>query len=617
MRSRKHPALASMRSRAFSLLPVLTLAAACAAPRTPPVPAPALKPAAASKPVAQEQVPAPTIADIARAVPAAWPYPVTGQPSVAPHAMVASDAALASEVGNRILAEGGNAVDAAVATAFALAVVYPEAGNIGGGGFMVIHMADGTEASLDFREKAPLAASRNMYLDASGNLTDKSLVGHLAAGVPGSVAGMWAAHKRFGTLPWKQLLAPAIKLAEDGFIVNEHVAGTVANNADKLAKFPASAALFLPGGQPLRAGTLWRDPDLAAVLRRIADQGPAGFYQGETADLIVQEMQRGGGLITKQDLATYEPVWRDPVTFHYRGYKVVSMPPASSGGITLALIANILEGYDLRALGWHSPEELHLVTEAMRRAFADRNHYLGDPDFVDIPREQLLSMAYAEKRRADISLDHATRSADVHPGLGGASHEGPETTNFDVVDAHGNAVATTTTINFLYGSGVTVAGAGFVLNDEMDDFAAEPGKPNAFGLVQGEANAIQPGKRPLSAMTPTIVLDHEGHPMLVTGARGGPTIITAVFQVMSNVIDYGMNIAAAVNAPRIHHQHLPDTLYYEQNGLDAATIKALQAMGHHVAPRDGYVGNAPSILRVGDHWTGTPDPRVGGEAVGN
>lgn len=611
MTSRQHPIRASKRNRSLSLLPALALLVACATPR--PAPAPAAAPPATPQPAVQR----PAAPDVAAAVPAAWAYPVTSQPSVAPHAMVVSDAALASEVGEKILAAGGNAVDAAVATAFALAVVYPEAGNIGGGGFMVIHMADGTEASLDFREKAPLAASRDMYLDAAGNLTDKSLVGRLAAGVPGSVAGMWAAHQRFGTLPWKQLLAPAIKLAEDGFIVNEHMAGTVARNADKLARFPASAALFLPGGQPLRAGALWRNPDLAAVLRRVADRGPAGFYQGETADLIAKEMQRGDGIMTKQDLAAYAPEWRDPVTFLYRGYRVVSMPPASSGGITLALIANILEGYDLHALGWHSPEALHLVTEAMRRAFADRNHYLGDPDFVDIPRKQLLSMAYAEKRRADISLHHATRSADVHPGLGGASHEGTETTNFDVVDSQGNAVATTTTINFLYGSGVTVAGAGFIMNDEMDDFAAEPGKPNAFGLVQGEANAIQPGKRPLSAMTPTIVLDHDGHPMLVTGARGGPTIITAVFQVMSNVIDYGMDIATAVSAPRIHNQHLPDTLYYEQHGLDAATIQALQAMGHHVAPRDGYVGDAPSILRAGNHWTGEPDPRVGGGAVGN
>ncbi|MEJ2215808.1 MAG: gamma-glutamyltransferase [Gemmatimonadota bacterium] len=594
-------------------LATLALVAACAAPQPATRPARTPTPRAAPAP----QGPPPTVADIARTVPAAWPYPVTTQPVVAQHAMVASDASLASEVGERILAAGGNAVDAAVATAFALAVVYPEAGNIGGGGFMVIHMADGTEASLDFREKAPLKASRDMYLDASGNLTNRSLVGHLAAGVPGSVAGMWAAHERFGTLPWKQLLAPAISLAEDGFIVNEHMAGTVARNADKLAKFPASAALFLPDGQPLRAGTLWRNPDLANVLRRIAEEGPDGFYKGETADLIVKEMQRGGGLFTKQDLAEYEPEWRDPVKFEYRGYRVVSMPPASSGGITLGLIAHILEGYDLRALGWHSPEALHLMTEAMRRAFADRNHYLGDPDFVDIPRKQLLSMAYAEKRRADISLDHATRSANVHPGLGGASHEGTQTTNFDVVDDKGDAVATTTTINFLYGSGVTVAGAGFLLNDEMDDFAAEPGKPNAFGLVQGEANAIQPGKRPLSAMTPTIVLGHDGHPMLVTGARGGPTIITAVFQVMSDVIDYGMGIAAAVSAPRIHHQHLPDTLYYEPNGLDAATMEALQAMGHHVAPHNGYIGNAPSILRVGNHWTAMPDPRVGGEAVGN
>jgi gamma-glutamyltranspeptidase/glutathione hydrolase len=545
---------------------------------------------------------------------ASWIY--AGPPAVATgaQAMVASDAPLATEVGIDILRAGGNAVDAAVATAFALAVVYPEAGNLGGGGFLVARLADGTAAALDFRELAPAAASRDMYLDSAGNVTDRSRAGHLASGVPGAVAGLRAAHDRFGTLPWPSLLEPAIRLARAGFTVDSALSASVRAARAWLEPWPASARLFLPDGQPLAQGDTWRNPDLALVLERIAAGGAAGFYEGETADLIVAEMRRGGGLITHEDLRAYRPAWRDPVAFEYRGHTVLSMPPSSSGGITLGLLAGLLEGYDLEAAGWHSPAVLHLMAEAMRRAFADRNAFLGDPDFVSIPA-RLTSRPYIDSLRATIRADRATPSADVIPGLG-ARPEPAHTTHFSIVDPAGNAVALTTTINELYGSGVTVAGAGFLLNDEMDDFTARAGVPNMFGLIQGEANAIAPGKRMLSAMTPTIVLDSAGAPLLVTGARGGPRIITAVFQVISNVIDYGMDAGAAVHAPRIHHQHLPDTLAFEATGLDSATINGLRSLGHAVQSRSGYVGSAPSILRRNGIWYGVPDPRTGGLARG-
>lgn len=592
--------------------------ASCGAPPTPlRTPDPDAVPGTVADPAAEPRTATRLAREIADRVPAAWPYAIDAGPAEAASGMVASDAPLATRVGVDVLRAGGNAIDAAVATAFALAVVYPEAGNIGGGGFLVLRTADGETAALDFRETAPRASTRDMFLGPDGELTDRSITGHLASGVPGTVAGLWEAHRRYGSLPWRDIIEPAIRLAEEGFIVDEAFARSVAAEAERLRRFPASAALFLPGGEPLRAGTRWRNPDLAAVLRRIAEQGPAGFYEGETADLIVAEMRRGGGIITHEDLASYRAVWREPVEFEYRGHRVISMPPPSSGGLTLALIANILEGYDLGALGWNSPEAIHLVAEAMRRAFADRNHFLGDPDFVPVPRERFLSKDYARELRESIARDRATPSERVLPG--GATRvigaEGDHTTHFSVVDAHGNAVALTTTINSLYGSAVTVTGAGFLLNNEMDDFAAKPGEPNQFGLVQGEANAIEPGKRMLSAMTPTIVLAPDGSPLLVTGARGGPRIISATFQILSNVVDHGMPLGAAVAVPRIHHQHLPDVLYYEERGLLPGTIRSLEAMGHEVAPRSN-VGNAPSILRWDGRWVGVHDPRLGGLAAG-
>ncbi|HSJ05169.1 MAG TPA: gamma-glutamyltransferase [Longimicrobiales bacterium] len=545
---------------------------------------------------------------------AGWPHAPNVPAATSAQAMVATDAPLATHVGVGIMRAGGNAVDAAVATAFALAVVYPEAGNIGGGGFMVARLADGTEAALDFRETAPLAATRDMFLDEAGELTDRSVTGHLAAGVPGAVMGLWEAHRRFGTLPWPQLLEPAIRLAEDGFPVDAEFAASLRSAAPRLARFPGSAALFLPGATPAEAGTRWRNPELGQVLRRIARDGPAGFYEGVTADLIVAEMERGGGIISHEDLRRYRAAWREPVTFSYRGRRVISMPPSSSGGTTLAIMANVMEGFPARRLGWQSDTLMHLTAEVMRRAFADRNHFLGDPDFVEFPQAMLVSADYAARLRATIDPGRATPSERVRPGLAEVA-EPARTTHFSVVDPMGNAVALTTTINELYGSAVTVTGAGFLLNDEMDDFAARPGFPNMFGLVQGEANAIEPGKRMLSAMTPTIVLDPDGAVLMVTGARGGPRIISAVFQVISNVIDHDMDVVAAVRSPRIHHQHLPDVLYFEHGGLTTTQVQRLRAMGHAVDARP-TVGTAPTIVRSAGVWTGAHDPRTGGLAAG-
>jgi gamma-glutamyltranspeptidase/glutathione hydrolase len=528
--------------------------------------------------------------------------------------MVVSDDGLASDVGLQILRKGGNAMDAAIATAFALAVTYPEAGNLGGGGFLVARFKDGRDVALDFRETAPAAATRNMYIDEKGNVSEKSLVGHLASGVPGAVAGLHEAHQKYGKLKWGDVVAPAIALAEKGFIVSPRFSQMVLGD-ERLARFPASAALFLPNGKPVESNTLWRNPELAATLRRIAEQGRDGFYKGQTADLIVAEMKRGGGIITHEDLANYQPKWREPIRFEYRKHQIISMPPSSSGGITLALMANILEGFDLRASGAATAKTVHLIAEASRRAFADRNHFLGDPDVVKIPEATLISDDYAERQRATIAMDKATPSSDIRAGMGVVT-EGDHTTHLSVTDREGNAVALTTTINELFGSAVTITGAGFLMNDEMDDFAAKPGSPNMFGLVQGEANAIAPGKRMLSAMTPTIVVGPNKRVMLVTGARGGPRIISAVFQLISYVIDHRMLVEQAMKSPRVHHQHLPDVLYHEMGALSPGEIATLTAMGHSVQERPGSVGSANSIMKVGIIWQGMPDGRSGGVAKG-
>ncbi|HEU4409560.1 MAG TPA: gamma-glutamyltransferase [Polyangiaceae bacterium] len=571
--------------------------AGCEAPRPAPPPRQPAAPSSA-RPVAAR--PAPTF-------PPGWPYPADAPGVAAGRGMVSSDATLASKVGQQVLASGGNAVDAAVATAFALAVVYPSAGNVGGGGFLVARVG-GQEHALDFREAAPAKATRDAFV-VDGKVSDTVRMGHRASGVPGSVAGLWEAHQRLGSKKkrWDELVAPAIKLAEEGFVVDEALHKALDAVAKRLKKYPAAAATFLANGEAPAVGATVKNPDLGRTLRRIAERGPKGFYEGETAALLVKEMEAGGGLITAQDLLAYRAKWRTPIAFEYRGHRVVSMPPPSSGGVTLAMIAHVLEPYDLGAIGWHTPRHVQLEVEAMRRAFAARNARLGDPDFVKNPLDELLSPAWAARQRATIREGRATPSSEVEGAP--ASGEGPNTTHFSVVDAEGNAAGLTTTLNWWFGSGVTVAGAGFLLNNEMDDFASKPGTANGFGLVQGEPNAIAPGKRMLSSMSPTIVIGPDQGVRLVTGAAGGPTIISAVFQIVSNVVDFGMAPAAAVNAPRLHHQHLPDEVMSEPNGLDEGTRRGLEAMGYAFKERD-HIADAPSIGRSpGGLWVGAAEPR--------
>ncbi len=534
-------------------------------------------------------------------------------PTASAAGMVVSDDATASEAGVEILRQGGNAVDAAVATAFALAVVYPEAGNLGGGGFLVARFASGESAALDFREKAPLAATRTMFLDAEGNPTEASVIGHRAAGVPGSVAGLREAHRKYGRLAWTRILAPALRLAREGFAVKGRFARTLRSDSSRLARFESSRRLFFPGGKAPAEGSHWKNPQLAATLERIAEFGSDGFYAGPTADSIVAEMQHGDGIITREDLASYHPVWRTPIRFTYRGHLILSMPPPSSGGVTLAILCNIVSGYDLKGLGWNSAATAHREIEAMRRAFAVRNTFLGDPDATRIPLDSLLSAAFAQALRLEISPLHATPSSRVNFHPEPMTREGNQTTHLSAVDAEGNAVALTTTLNSLYGNGVVVAGTGFLLNNEMDDFTVKPRSPNMFGLVQGEANTIAPGRRILSSMTPAIVCAPDGTPMIVTGARGGPYIITSVFQVVSNILDHEMDLRTALNAPRFHHQHLPDLVEWEKGAFAAPAARTLEQLGHTLK-ESGNQGSAPTLLRSNGRWYGMGDPRSGGAA---
>jgi len=543
-------------------------------------------------------------------VPTTWRFVRVDSPVVAQHAMVSSEHPIASQIGADIMRQGGNAIDAAVAVGFAEAVVNPRAGNIAGGGYMLYRRADGEVFGLDYRETAPAAASRNMYLDSAGNPTEASLIGALASGVPGSVAGLFEMHRRFGRLPWKTLVEPAIRLAREGHVVDSARSAVIRLNESRLRHFPGTAALLLPGGEPLAAGTLWRQSDLARTLQLIADSGADGFYRGRTADLIVAQMRRSGGIITRADLEGYHPIWREPVRINYRGWTVLSMPPSSSGGVTMGEILNILEGWrTLPAYG--TPELFHLEVEAMRRAFTDRNRWLGDPDFVQMPVKRLLSKGYAAELRAGISRRRATPSGAMPPIV-----EGGNTTHYCVMDPDGDAVSITTTLNDNFGDALLVDGAGFLLNDEMDDFAAKPGTPNDFGLVQGEANAIAPGKRMLSSMTPAIVLDSAGGVAMVLGAPGGSRIITAVTQVISNVIDHGMTMAQAVYAPRIHHQGLPDSIRWEPGGLDPGTRRTLERMGHHFFTHPGLNAVVEAIRVTPRGLEGVTDPRIPSRAAG-
>jgi gamma-glutamyltranspeptidase/glutathione hydrolase len=539
-----------------------------------------------------------------------------GAVAPSPHGAVASDCALATKAGLRMLEQGGNAVDAAVTTAFALAVAYPTAGNLGGGGFAITHF--GTEdRALDFRETAPATASRDMYLDASGSIPDagasspqgSSREGWRSSGTPASVAGLWALHKAKGSKPWKEVVAPAIAMARDGILVEQGFSDEIADMKKRIEKDPASVALFLPEGAPPKVGTTWKNPDLARVLERIAERGAAGFYQGPTAETIASEMKAHGGLVTLDDLHGYEAKWRTPLAFEYHGAHVVAMPPPSSGGVTIAMIAHILEPYDLAHGTWHSPTELHVMFEAMRRAFAARNARLGDPDFVQNPLEELLSPAWADAQRKTIRPDHATPSSEI-PSLG-VTAGGPHTTNLSVVDANGNAVALTTSLNWFFGNGITVAGTGMVLNNEMDDFASVPGHANGYGLVQGEPNAIGPKKRMLSSMSPVVVLGKDGKPMLVGGAAGGPRIITSVLELLLNVVDHGFDPVSAIDAPRFHLQHLPDVVLYERDGLEPDLRQQLTAMGYSFK-ETGHLATVNAIGRVPGGWASAADPRRNG-----
>jgi gamma-glutamyltranspeptidase/glutathione hydrolase len=541
--------------------------------------------------------------------PKTWRFPAGAQATFAQHAMVASDSRIASEVGALIMKEGGNAVDAAVATGFALAVAYPEAGNLGGGGYMVIRMADGGVAALDYREAAPLAATRDMYVGPDGKLNGQSVIGPKASGVPGAVAGMLEAHRKFGVLPLSKVIAPAIRLAAEGFVVDSTFARSLASDRYRIEGFEGKT-VFFPGGSPPPIGARFAQPALARTLQLIADSGATAFYRGSIADSIAAQMKRSGGLITKEDLARYRAIWRTPIRSSYRGYGLISMPPSSSGGTTVTEMLQILEAYGPPER-FGSAERVHAVASASQRAFVDRNSKLGDPAFVKVPVSTLTSKAYARAVARTISRTHADPTTSVASQMAEGSH----TTHYSVVDQHGNAVATTTTLNDLYGSGVYISGAGFFMNDEMDDFTSKPGVPNMFGLIQGEANAIAPGKRMLSAMSPTIVLDPKGKLLLVVGARGGPRIISATADVILNVIDHRMNIADAMSAPRIHHQSLPDSIRLENGGFDSTTIARLRQMGHNTYELFG-IASAEAIMRVRGGFEGMPDPRGRGAAVG-
>jgi gamma-glutamyltranspeptidase / glutathione hydrolase len=537
-------------------------------------------------------------------------------PVAAENGMVVSAQHLATKVGVDVLKRGGNAIDSAVAVGYALAVVYPAAGNLGGGGFMTVQLADGRKTFLDFREKAPLAATANMYLDKEGNVVKGlSTLGHLAVGVPGTVSGLELARQKYGTLQRAALISPAITLAERGFALEQGDVDMLATATAEFKKDPATGAIFLNKGEPFAVGQKLVQKDLAKTLKAISEKGPDGFYKGSVGAAIVKSSQEGKGIITQADLDQYTTRELTPIECDYRGYRVISAPPPSSGGVVICEMLNILEGYPLKDLGFRSAEAVHYQIEAMRHAYMDRNSYLGDPDFVKNPLERLLDKGYAEKIRAVIDPKKAGVSKDLKPGV--PPHEGSNTTHYSIVDQWGNAVSVTYTLNDWFGAKVTAAGTGVLLNNEMDDFTSKVGVPNLYGLVQGQANAIAPGKRPLSSMSPTI-MTKDGKPVFVVGTPGGSRIITVVLHTILNVVDYGMNVQEAVDAPRFHQQWLPDVTNVETFALSPDTRKILTDMGHnlgvpqpanHVA---AIIVGAPSLggKPVGkNRYYGANDPR--------
>ncbi|MGP5297352.1 gamma-glutamyltransferase [Psychrobacter faecalis] len=528
--------------------------------------------------------------------------------------MVATQEALASDIGLKILKDGGNAVDAAVAVGFALAVTLPRAGNIGGGGFMMVYDAkQGKTVALDYREKAPSSASRDMYLDKDGNaVSDLSRYHGLAVGVPGTVAGLLKALDDHGTMSRGQVMAPAIALAENGIEVTAGLSESLEALSDRLQKWPSTKKIFFkPDGSVYQPGELLRQPELAKSLKLIAAKGSDGFYKGETARKLVKAVNEAGGNMSLQDLANYKAIARVPVKGDYRGYEIVSMPPPSSGGIHIVQILNILEGYPLKDYGQNSAQTIHLMSEAMQLAYADRAEYLGDSDFIDVPASGLTSQAYADKLRALINPNKATPAATIKAN-NPLPYESDQTTHFSIVDKDGNAVANTYTLNFSYGTGLVAEGTGILLNNEMDDFSAKPGVPNGYGLIGGDANAVEANKRPLSSMSPTLVFK-DSKPYIVTGSPGGSRIITTVTQVISNVIDHDMNIAEATHAPRIHDQWLPDEIRIEK-ALNVDTIKKLESMGHKVSPQ-AAMGSTQSIMLTPNGVYGSSDPRIVDAAV--
>jgi gamma-glutamyltranspeptidase/glutathione hydrolase len=562
------------------------------------------------------------VATVRAATPTPRAVYASREPVRAPRGMVASTSKIASQVGVDVLQRGGNAVDAAIAVAFALAVVYPAAGNLGGGGFMLIRLRDGRTTAIDYREMAPAAATRNMYLDERGELIvgeGSSLIGYRAAGVPGTVAGMELALKNYGSkrLSWAQLVEPARRLASEGFPLSHALARSLRNNSELLTRYSDTKRILLNNGRFYNEGELLRQPELGATFARVQRGGAREFYQGRTAQLIAADMKRHRGVMTLADLRNAVAKERTPLRGKYREFEVISMPPPSSGGAVLIEMLNILEGFDLRRLGWSSSERYHLTTEAMRRAFADRAEYMGDADFVSVPIAGLIDKSYAARLRQTIRQEQASTSADVRAGRP-AGAESEETTHFTVVDRDGNAVSNTYTLNGSYGSGAIAEGTGILLNNEMDDFAAKPGTPNMYGLLQSERNAVAPRKRPLSAMTPTFVLRRDGSFWFAVGSPGGPTIINTVLQVITNVVDYDMNIQQAIDAPRIHHQWLPDEIVFEPFGMSADTFRALESRGHKLTAKPRYMGDAHGIMieeKTGVRL-GASDPRNDGAPVG-
>lgn len=541
------------------------------------------------------------------------------EPVRATHGMVVAQEPIAADVGLAVLRNGGNAVDAAVAVGFALAVTHPFAGNLGGGGFMLVRLADGTSDFLDFRECAPAKASRDMYLDANGNPTRDSIVGWRSAGVPGSVAGFETAHRKFGSKPWADLLAPAVKLASDGFPVSAPFAASLNAPHNNLQLDPESRRIFLRDGNAFKSGDTLKQPELAATLARIQHEGAKDFYQGRTATLLAAAMAAHGGLITLDDLNRYKVGERSPLTGEYNGFHIITAPPPSAGGIGLLQIMGMLEGTNYQTDGPDSPKAVHYEAEAMRRFYADRSQYMGDPDFYTVPVKMLLDPKYLAWRRSTIDPDHATPSDSIAPGLPRAMNasltvrEGTETTHYNVVDAKGNAVAVTYTLNAGYGNGITVPGLGFLLNDEMDDFVAKPGAPNMFGMVGSDANAIEPGKRPLSSMTPTIITKN-GKLFMVVGAPGGSRITTGVTEVILDVLDFHMNPQDAVDLPRFHEQWKPEVLYL-QRGFSPETETALTRMGYQLEPTNG-VARVEAIVSTNGVLEGGTESRQHGKVAG-